>query len=164
MAVRNLKGIERQGRAIAEQKKNEQDMKEQWFWHRVSEIRRNLNDAVDCFDTISALCDHGMEKAFKEWDKNQSIHFSTYRNSFMVRCESDSKNAAYVSYRPKDDAVRFEWSGYGMCETYDTSKTYGMTYFIHTYLKNHGYDDGLTELATGIRAYIDAFFEWVDTI
>ena len=165
MAVRNLDAINRYGKMIAEQTRNAKQLKEDAFWNRVEIIKKCHDDAIDAIDTIDALSKNGLRGKFDGWMKMQNVSYSHYQQRFEVSCKVDtpSKESAYVSYYPLQDGVNFSWSGWGMCESYNTAKI-DMEYFIHTYLKNHGYDDGLTKLAERLQPFLNAFFKWVDSL
>ena len=162
MAVRNMDAIQRQGNMIAEQRRNEQQMREEGFWKRVNIIKACHDDAIDFVDTVDALCKNGLRGKFEEWMKQKNVSYTIYNKRLGVCCLSDRRQDAHVYYVPTENAVCFGWSGWGMCEYYSTNKE--MDYFIHTYLSGHGYDNGLTMIATRLQPFLKAFFEWVETI
>lgn len=162
MAVRNMHAIQRQGNMIAEQRRNERQMREDGFWKRVNIIKACHEDAIDFVDTVDALCKNGLRGKFEEWIKQQNVSYTIYNKRLCVCCLSDRRQDAHVYYVPTENAVCFGWSGWGMCEYYSTNKE--MDYFIHTYLIGHGYDKGLTMIATRLQPFLKAFFEWVNTI
>lgn len=162
MAVRNMDAIQRQGNMIAEQQTNKRRMIEENFWKRVSIIKACHDDAIDFVDTVDALCKNGLSGKFKEWLKQQNVSYTIYDKRLSVCCLSDNRQDAHVYYVPTEDAVCFGWRGWGMCEYYSTNKN--VDYFIHTYLSGHGYDNGLTMMATRLQPFLKAFFEWVETI
>ena len=162
MAVRNMDAIQRHGNMIAEQIRNEQQMREEGFWKRVNIVKACHDDAIDFVDTVDALCKNGLRGKFEEWMKQQNVSYTIYDKRLSVCCLSDNRQDAHVYYVPTEDAVCFGWSGWGMCEYYSTNKK--MDYFIHTYLSGHGYDNGLTMMATRLQPFLKAFFEWVETI
>jgi len=157
-----MDAIERQGKMIAEQKANERKMREDGFWQRVNTIRACHDDAVDFIDTVDALVKNGLRWRFSEWMKQQNVSYTIYDKKLGVCCLSDNRQDAHVYYVPTENAVCFGWSGWGMCEYYSTNEK--MDYFIHTYLSDHGYDKGLTMMATRLQPFLKAFFEWVKTI
>lgn len=162
MAVRNMDAIQRQGNMIAEQKKNERQMREEGFWKRVNIIKACHDDAIDFVDTVDALCKNGLRGKFEEWMEQQNVSYTIYNKKLGVCCLCERKQDAHVYYAPTDNAVCFGWSGWGMSEFYSTNEK--MDYFIHTYLSRHGYDDGLTMMATRLQPFLKAFFEWIETI
>ena len=157
-----MDAIERQGKMIAEQKTNERKMREESFWQRVNTIKACHDDAVDFIDTVDALVKNGLRWRFSEWMKQQNVSYTIYDKKLGVCCLSDNRQDAHVYYVPTENAVCFGWSGWGMCEYYSTNEK--MDYFIHTYLSSHGYDKGLTMMATRLQPFLKAFFEWVKTI
>ena len=162
MAVRNMDAIERQGIMIAEQKINARQICEDGFWKRVNIIKACHDDAIDFVDTVDALCKNGLRDKFEVWLKQQNVSYTIYNKKLGVCCLSDRKQDAHVYYVPTENAVCFGWNGWGMCEYYSTNEK--MDYFIHTYLSGHGYDNGLTVMATRLQPFLNAFFEWVGTI
>lgn len=156
-----MDAIQRQGNMIAEQRRNERQMREEGFWKRVNIIKACHDDAIDFVDTVDALAKNGLRGKFDEWMKQQNVSY-TYDKKLRVCCLSDNRQDAHVYYVPTENAVCFGWSGWGMCEYYSTNEK--MDYFIHTYLSGHGYDKGLTMMATRLQPFLTAFFEWVETI
>lgn len=162
MAVRNMEAISRQGAMIAEQQRNAAQMKAENFWKRVNIIKQCHDDAIDFVDTVDALCENGLRTRFETWMKQQNVHYRTCDHTFSVCCLNDRKQDAHVYYAPRENAVCFGWSGWGMCEYYSTNNN--MDYFIQQYLKGKNYDEGLTMMATRLQPFLKAFFEWVETI
>lgn len=157
-----MDAIERQGNMIAEQRRNARQMREDGFWKRVDIIKACHDDAIDFVDTVDALCKNGLRDKFETWLKQQNVYYTIYDKKLSVCCLSDSKQDAHVYYVPTECAVCFGWRGWGMCEYYSTNEK--MDHFIHTYLRGHGYDEGLTKMATRLQPFLKAFFEWVETI
>ena len=147
---------------IAEQRRNEAQMRKEDFWRRVNLIKGCHNDAVDFVDTVEALCKNGMTSKFEAWMKQQNVSYTIYDKKLKVRCLCDHKQDAHVYYAPAENAVCFGWNGYGMCEYFSTNMN--TDYFIQRRLGSHGYDDGLTALATRLQPFLDNFFEWVDSL
>lgn len=162
MAVRNMDAIERQGNMIAEQKRNARQMKEENFWKRVDIIKASHDDAIDFVDTVEALCKNGLRGKFEAWMEQQNVHYTIYDKKLSICCLSDRKQDAHVYYVPTENAVCFGWRGWGMCEYYSTNER--MEYFIQQYLDGKNYDEGLTKMATRLKPFLQAFFEWVETI
>lgn len=162
MAVRNMDAIERQGNMIAEQKRNARQMKEENFWKRVDIIKACHDDAIDFVDTVEALCKNGLRGKFEAWMEQQNVTYTIYNKKLEVCCLSDRKQDAHVYYVPTENAVCFGWRGWGMCEYYSTNER--MEYFIQQYLDGKNYDEGLTKMATRLKPFLQAFFEWVETI
>lgn len=165
MAVRNMDAIQRQGNMIAEQKRNERQMREENFWKRVDMIKACHDDAIDFVDTVDALAKNGLRGKFDEWMKQQNVKYEGYRQLIRVCCLCGSKESALVGYYPKKDDVHFGWNGYGMCESYDVSvPSQNADYVIHSRLSQNNYDEGLTMMATRLQPFLNAFFKWVETI
>lgn len=162
MAVRNMDAIQRQGNMIAEQRRNARQMREDGFWKRVNMIKSCYEDAIDFVDTVDALYKNRLGGKFEEWLKQQNVSYTNYNKKLSVCCLSDRRQNAHVYYAPTENAVCFGWSGWGMFEYYSTNEN--MEHFIHTYLKNKNYDEGLTKLAGRLLPFLNAFFEWVETI
>ena len=157
-----MDAIQRQGNMIAEQRRNEQQLREEGFWKRVNIIKACHDDAIDFVDTVDALCKNGLRGKFEEWIKQQNVNYTIYDKKLRVCCLLERKQDAHVYYVPTENAVCFGWSGWGMSEYYSTNKE--MDYFIHTYLRGHGYDNGLTMMSTRLQPFLKAFFEWVDSL
>lgn len=157
-----MDAIERQGNMIAEQKRNAQQMKEENFWKRVDIIKACHDDAIDFVDTVEALCKNGLRGKFEAWMEQQNVTYTIYNKKLEVCCLSDRKQDAHVYYVPTENAVCFGWRGWGMCEYYSTNER--MEYFIQQYLDGKNYDEGLTKMATRLKPFLQAFFEWVETI
>jgi len=166
MAIRNVNGIARQGRMIAQEHQNARDLREGNFWNRVSMVQECMKDAIDFIDTVKFLEKNGLTKRFEEWMKDKNVRFESYRNLICVTCLSSKKESAVVGYYPQADAVHFGWNGNGMCESYTIGSKVSpdANYFINNRLSKQNYDEGLTMLATRLRPFLNAFFEWVDTI
>lgn len=160
-----MDAIQRQGNMIAEQKRNERQMREDGFWKRVNIIKACHDDAIDFVDTVDALAKNGLRCKFDEWMKQQNVTYESYRKLIRICCLCDRKESALVGYYPTTDHVHFGWNGYGMCESYDVSAPgQNADYVIHSRLRCNNYDDGLTTLATRLQPFLRAFFEWVETI
>lgn len=157
-----MDAIERQGNMIAEQRRNARQIREYGFWKRVDIIKACHDDAIDFVDTVDALYKNGLRDKFEAWLKQQNVDYTHNNNKLSVCCLSDRQQDARVYYVPTEGAVCFGWRGWGMCEYYSTNEK--MDYFIHTYLSGHGYDEGLTKMATRLQPFLKAFFEWVETI
>ena len=160
MAIRCKEKILRQGKMIAEQKQNEQNLIVDNFWNRVNIVKECHDDAIDFIDTAKALYGNGLGGKFETWRKAQNVTY--YDLGFRVCCLSDNKQSAYVTYYPLKDMITFSWSGWGMSECYSTTED--AKYFISHYLKDKKYDKGLTDLAIRLKPYLNAFFEWVETL
>jgi len=157
-----MNAIQRQGNMIAEQRRNEQQMHEEGFWKRVNMIKACHDDAIDFVDTVDALAKNGLRDKFEEWMKQQNVSYDFYNKRLRVCCLSDNRQDAHVYYVPTENAVCFGWRGWGMCEYYSTNER--MEYFIQQYLDGKNYDEGLTKMATRLKPFLQAFFEWVETI
>jgi len=157
-----MEAINRQGAMIAQQRQNARQLKEENFWKRVNMIKASHDDAVDFVDTVEALYKNNMSTKFEEWMKNQNVYYTYYNKRLKVSCVCERKESASVSYQPDEDAVKFGWNGYGMCEGYSTNDN--TDYLIHQRLRDHGYDEALTKLAERLQPFLDAFFKWVETI
>lgn len=166
MAVRNLNGIVRQGRMIAQENKNARDLRNDNFWKRVSMVQECMKDAIDFIDTVKFLEENGLRDQFEEWMKGKNVRFESYRGLICVTCLSNKKESANVGYYPQANSVHFGWNGCGMCESYHivSKVSSDADYFINQRLSKRNYDEGLTMLATRLRPFLNAFFEWVDTI
>lgn len=164
MAVRNLQAIQRQGRAIAEAKKNERDLRTEHFWNRVNKITDTHNDAIDCIDTIKALCDNGLRERLEEWMKGKLVSYSFSNNYFYYGCSCPRNETANIEYYPKENYVSFAWHGYGMFSSYQTNTQYGIDRLIESELEHKGFDDGLTKFSTCLKPFFDEFFSWVETL
>lgn len=161
MAVRNLEGIQRKGRMIAEQNNNALILQLENFNRRVNIIKGLQQKCIDAVDTILALEANKIKIHFNSND----ITFDHQRKSF----ETGDLKKGYVVYLPYENSVQFGWSDYGMCETYSAEKLHsanGNDYYvlkcIHS--KDRSYDKNLTEMATKLEPFLDSFFEWVDSI
>jgi len=159
MAIRCEQKILRQGKMIAEQRQNEQNLIVNNFWNRVNIVKECHNDAIDFIDTVKALYENGLGSKFDAWCKLKNVTY--YELGFRVCCLSDNRQSAHVTYYPTKGIITFSWSGWGMCECYSTEEA---EYFIPRYLKNHGYDKGLTDLSIRLKPFLNAFFEWVETL
>lgn len=157
-----MDAIQRQGNMIADQKRNARQMKEENFWKRVDIIKACHDDAIDFVDTVEALCKNGLRGKFEAWMEQQNVIYTIYNKKLEVCCLSDRKQDAHVYYVPTENAVCFGWRGWGMCEYYSTNER--MEYFIQQYLDGKNYDEGLTKMATRLKPFLQAFFEWVETI
>lgn len=157
-----MDAIQRQGNMIAEQRRNARQMREDGFWKRVNMIKACYEDAIDFVDTVDALYKNRLGGKFEEWLKQQNVSYTNYNKKLSVCCLSDRRQDAHVYYAPTENAVCFGWSGCGMCEYYSTNEN--MDYFIQLRLSEHGYDKGLTMMATRLLPFLNAFFEWVETI
>lgn len=166
MAVRNLDAIARQGQMIAKEKKIERDLRNDNFWKRVSMVQECHADAIDFIDTVKFLQKNGLLNQFEEWMKGKNVRFENYRSLICITCLSAKRESANVGYYPSENAVHFGWNGYGMCESYDiiSQNSQNADSFIELRLGTHNYDDGLTMLATRLRPFLNAFFEWVETL
>ena len=162
MAIRCEQKILRQGKMIAEQRQNEQNLIVNNFWNRVNIVKECHDDAIDFIDTAKALCGNGLGGKFETWCKSQNITYDRYNLGFRICCLSDNKQSAYVTYYPLEDMITFSWSGWGMSECYSTTKD--AEYFISHYLKDKKYDKGLTDLSIRLKPFLNAFFEWVETL
>ena len=162
MAIRCKEKILRQGKMIAEQKQNEQNLIVNNFWNRVNIVKECHDDAIDFTDTAKALCGNGLGGKFETWCNSQNVTYDRYNLGFRICCLSDNKQSAYVTYYPLKDMITFSWSGWGMSECYST--TNDAEYFISNYLKDKKYDKGLTDLSIRLKPFLNAFFEWVETL
>lgn len=162
MAIRCKEKILRQGKMIAEQKQNEQNLIVNNFWNRVNIVKECHDDAIDFIDTAKALCGNGLGGKFETWCNSQNVTYDRYNLGFRICCLSDNKQSAYVTYYPLKDMITFSWSGWGMSECYST--TNDAEYFISNYLKDKKYDKGLTDLSIRLKPFLNAFFEWVETL
>ena len=160
MAIRCEEKILRHGKMIAEQKQNEQNLIVNNFWDRVNIVKECHDGAIDFIDTVKALYANGWDKEYRNWCKSQNVDY--YYLGFRVCCLSDAKQTAYVTYYPLKDMITFSWSGWGMSECYST--TNDAEYFISNYLKDKKYDKGLTDLSIRLKPFLNAFFEWVETL
>jgi hypothetical protein len=160
MAIRCQENILRQGKMIAEQKQNEQNLIVNNFWNRVNIVKECHDDAIDFIDTAKALYQNGLGGKFETWCKSQNVTY--YALGFRICCLSDNKQSAYVTYYPLKDMITFSWSGWGMSECYST--TTDAEYFISHYLKDKKYDKGLTDLSIRLKPFLNAFFEWIETL
>ena len=162
MAVRNLDAIKRHGTMIAEQIRNEEQMREDFFWKRVNIIKSCHDDAIDFIDTVKALWGNGLGDKYEQWMEQQNVHYMPYNKEIRICCLMDGKQQAHVYYEPIENVVCFGWSGWGMSEYYSTDKD--VKNFIHNSLKGRHYDDGLTMMAERLQPFLKSFFEWVDSI
>lgn len=164
MAVRNLQAIQRQGRAIAEAKKNEHDLRAEHFWSRVNKITDTRKDAIDCIDTIKALCENGLRKRFEEWMDGKNVHYN-HDSHFCVFCSCPRNETESIKYYPKENYVCFAWQGYGMFSCYQTNVQSDVDRLIdHELVKDEGFDDGLTKFSTCLKPFFDEFFSWIETL
>lgn len=162
MAIRCEQNILRQGKMIAEQRQNKYQMLVNHFWDRVNIVKECHDDAIDFIDTAKALCGNGLGGKFETWCNSQNVTYDRCNLGFRVCCLSNNKESAYVTYYPLKDMITFSWSGWGMSECYSTTKD--ANYFISNYLKDKKYDDGLTNLSVRLKPFLNAFFEWVETL
>ena len=164
MAVRNLDAIKRHGNMILEQKRNAYNMVKENFWNRVNTIRSCRDAAVDAIDTIKALKDNCLGDKFSKWDGQQNVHCTFCGGKFSIRM-----NDCTIYYNPVQDCVIFTWSKYGMCESYSTGDCMhyagGERYLIQCVTANNrDYDNLLSLMAERLQPYLDAYFEWLETI
>jgi hypothetical protein len=160
MAVRNLQAIQRQGAMIAERKKNEQNLKKDFFWKCVNICSESRGDAIDAIDTILELNKNGLRNRYEEWEKNQDLRFCYQYNSFVM---GDSCDTIQVSYIPSSDSVDFFYNGKGGMEGYSTAGT-PENYLIYRIYSRQGYVDKLRLLAECLQPFLDNFFKWVDSL
>lgn len=161
MAIRCEEKILRHGKMIAEVKQNKHQMIVKNFWDRVNIVKECHDDAIDFVDTAKALYENGWGAKFETWCESQNVTYDKYKLGFCVCCLSDKKETAYVSYLPIKNIITFSWTGWGMCECYSTENA---GYFISNYLKKQGYDNGLTDLSVRLKPFLNAFFDWVETL
>lgn len=170
MAVRNLEAIQRQGTMIAEQKRNEYQLRKDFFWKRVNIIRDCHDDAVDFVDTVKALGNNGLLSRFEKWCEKQNVEYRSYCDEFTLY-----SNNCTIHYNPIEDYVSFSWSAHGMCESYSTNKYQdyanggadGERYLIDCVTKkddDRTYNDLLTKMSERLQPFINAFFDWLESI
>ena len=164
MAVRNLQAIQRQGRAVADERKNARDLKHENFWARVNKITDTRSDAIDCIDTINALIKNGLRGKFEEWMKGKSVHH--YGEYLCINCSCGREESAQIKYFPKENYLKFSWSGYGMCASYVTNSQSQAEYLVDYEMKKEGkgFDAGLTKFAACLQPFLDEFFSWVESL
>ena len=161
MAVRNLKAISRHGKMLADQQANERKIRHDSFWSRVDTIRSCRNDAVDFVETVEAMRKNGMRNEFEKWLKNQNLSYTT---TFGNKIQLGNSTSGKVYYSPEDDDVCFGWQDGWMSEYYSVNRGQA-DYIVDTRFRFRSeYDRLLTLMAERLRPFLDAFFEWVDSL